>query len=586
MNFLLMYLKKYKKESILAPFFKLLEASLELMVPLLMARIIDRGILQKDSAYILRMCGILFCFGIIGLMFSVIAQYFAAKAATGMAKELRAALFEKILSFSFTQLDHTTTEKLLTRLTSDSNQVQSGCNLFLRLLLRSPFVVIGSAIMAFMVDAKLSLIFIIVIPLLAVIIGMIMFFTIPLYRRAQMQLDQLMLHIRENLVGVRILRAFNQEEQESQAYRMTNQALFKKQQFASSITALMNPLTYVVVNIAMIILLKLGATKIENGWMMKGQVIALLSYLSQILVELMKLATLMIQVTKAMASADRIAAVLNTPCVMQDGERKWDEVIAQNQQQSSGEATVAIAFDQVSLCYEGDSQNALENLSFEIFEGQTVGIIGGTGSGKSSLVHLIPRFYDVTQGSVRIFGEDVRQYQLDTLRQQIGFVFQNTEVFKGTIADNLKWGKNDATQVEMEEALSIAQASEYVFQKSEGLSYLLDQQGRNLSGGQKQRLAIARALIRKPQILILDDSSSALDLKTDAQLKKALKHFSKFRTTLIVSQRASFVKQADLILVLEKGRLVGKGTHDELLAKNAVYQEIYYSQFPKGEHES
>lgn len=566
------YLKGYQKENILAPLFKLLEASFELLVPLVMASIIDVGIVQQRQGYIFGMSGLLVLLGVVGLAASITAQYFAAKAATGFAQAIRHAVFDKILSFSYSQLDIFGTDTLITRMTSDINQVQSGWNLFLRLLLRSPFVVFGAMVMAFTVDVNAAFIFVATIPLLALVIFLVMRYTIPLFRKVQERLDSLMTSIRENLVGVRVLRAFNREADERAVFHQTNRDLVHGQQIVSAISGLMNPLTYVIVNLAIVILLQTGSVKINSGILMQGQVIALVNYMSQILVELIKLANLTVQVTKAVASAERIATVLHTPEGMSEG----GNIVEQT------ESTVAVEFKNVSLTYEGGSGEALENISFTVLTGQTVGIIGGTGSGKSSIIHLIPRFYDVSRGSVSVFGQDVRTYPTEQLRLKIGMVLQKAELFMGSIADNLRWGKADASEAEMKQALEIAQAWEYVAQKPGQLEYRIEQQGRNLSGGQKQRLTIARALVRQPDILILDDSASALDFATDAKLRQSIRQITPKVTTFIVSQRAASVQDADLILVMDEGRLVGQGSHQQLLAENKIYQEIYYSQFPKG----
>lgn len=572
MKSLLVYLKKYRRESILAPLFKMLEAAFELLVPLVMAAVIDTGIQNHDRHYVLSMCLVLILLGVVGLAASITAQYFAAKAATGFAGALRHALFDKIQSLTFSQMDLFGTDTLITRLTSDVNQVQNGVNLFLRLFLRSPFVVLGAMVMAFTVDAHAAVLFVITIPVLSAVIFGIMLATMPLYKRVQANLDKIMTGTRENLTGVRVIRAFRKEADETRHFHENNQILAASQKFVGRISGLMNPLTYVIINLSTCALIYVGALRINTGILQAGQVVALLNYMSQILIELIKLANLIIQITKAAACGDRIAAVLAVQPDMEDGsaEPKTD----------SGQAP-AVAFKDVSLSYRESAGHALEHISFEVQKGQTVGIIGGTGSGKSSLVNLIPRFYDATEGEVDVFGQDVRALNAVSLRNHIGIVLQKAELFKGSIEDNLRWGDADAEARDFAQALEISQAKEYVDRKPGGIRYMLEQNGRNLSGGQKQRLTIARALMKKPDILILDDSASALDFATDAKLRLAIRKMSHSMTTFIVSQRAASVQYADLILVLDDGKLVGKGSHEELLQSNEVYQEIYYSQFPK-----
>ena len=504
MKSLLVYLRHYKKETILAPLFKMLEATFELFVPLVMAKIIDVGIANGDKSYVMKMCGLLVLLGVVGLTASITAQFFAAKAATGFSKELRHSLFEHIQSLTFSQMDLFGTDTLITRMTSDVNQVQSGVNLFLRLFLRSPFVVLGAMIMAFTVDARSALIFVVAIPVLAVVVFGIMLITIPLYSKTQGGLDKIMMATRENLTGVRVIRAFNKEKSEIKAFRENNAALSKAQQFVGGISGLMNPLTYILINLATVVLIYTDAVRVDTGILTKGEVIALLNYMSQILVELIKLANLIIQVTKAVACGNRIEAVL----------KEKGEITEIN-----NNADIAVEFDNVTMAYDGGGEDSLENISFKVKKGQTVGIIGGTGSGKSTLVNLIPRFYDVTKGSVKVFGKDVKSYDIKALRDRVGIVLQKAELFKGTIKENLKWGKEDATDEEIEAAITASQAKEFVDKKSGGADYSVEQKGRNLSGGQKQRLTIARALIKKPDILILDDSASALDFATDAKLR-------------------------------------------------------------------
>lgn len=571
MKSLLVYLRHYKKETILAPLFKMLEATFELFVPLVMAKIIDVGIANGDKSYVMKMCGLLVLLGVVGLTASITAQFFSAKAATGFSKELRHSLFEHIQSLTFSQMDLFGTDTLITRMTSDVNQVQSGVNLFLRLFLRSPFVVLGAMIMAFTVDARSALIFVVAIPVLAVVVFGIMLITIPLYSKTQGGLDKIMMATRENLTGVRVIRAFNKEKSEIKAFRENNTALSKAQQFVGGISGLMNPLTYILINLATVVLIYTDAVRVDTGILTKGEVIALLNYMSQILVELIKLANLIIQVTKAVACGNRIEAVLKEKPNMENGEIT----------EINNNADIAVEFDNVTMAYDGGGEDSLENISFKVKKGQTVGIIGGTGSGKSTLVNLIPRFYDVTKGSVKVFGKDVKSYDIKALRDRVGIVLQKAELFKGTIKENLKWGKEDATDEEIEAAITASQAKEFVDKKSGGADYSVEQKGRNLSGGQKQRLTIARALIKKPDILILDDSASALDFATDAKLRMAIREMGKTQTCFIVSQRAASVQYADLILVLDDGKVAGMGTHDKLLSENSVYQEIYYSQFPK-----
>ena len=596
MRSLLVYLKKYRKESILAPLFKMLEASFELLVPLVMAAVIDVGIAERDSAYIVRMCLLLIALGLIGLVCSITAQYFSAKAAAGFGAGARHALFAHIQSFSFTEMDTIGTSTLITRMTSDINQAQSGVNMVLRLFLRSPFIVFGAMIMAFIVDAKAALVFVAAIPLLSVVIFGIMLITMPLYRKVQARLDQVLLTTRENLTGARVIRAFNQEEEEQERFYTANQLLTDAQKFAGRISGLMNPVTYVIVNGAIIVLIYIGAVRVNIGDLTQGEVVALLNYMSQILVELVKLANLIITVTKAVACANRIEKILLEKPDMKDGSTQWntaDQAAAgktegrterkaeteEERQETAGGPF--LEFSHVSLTYKGAAGEALTDISFRAERGQTIGVIGGTGSGKSSLVNLIPRFYDATEGSVRLEGRDIKEYQTDSLRAHIGVVPQKAVLFRGTIGENLRWGNQQASDAELQEALQISQAAEFVEKKEGGLDAQVEQGGRNLSGGQKQRLTIARALVRKPEILILDDSASALDFATDAALRKAIAGMKEQPLVFIVSQRAASIWHADQILVLDDGRLAGRGTHEELLADCPVYQEIYYSQFPK-----
>lgn len=574
MRSLMIYLKNYKKETVLAPLFKMLEALFDLFVPLVMAAVIDKGIARSDQSYIVRMCLLLIALGIIGLTCSITAQYFAAKAATGFAAEVRHALFAHVQKFTFSEMDTIGTSTLITRMTSDLNQVQSGLNLTLRLLLRSPFIVFGAMIMAFMIDIKAALVFVVAIPLLAVIVFSIMLMTMPLYKKVQAHLDQVLLVTRENLTGARVIRAFNKEEDEKRRFEENNQLLTRAQKFVGSISGLMNPLTYIVINGAVIVLIYTGAVRVNIGELTQGQVVALLNYMSQILVELVKLANLIISITKALACANRIQSVFEEKPDMQDGTLVWKV-------DSDEKQIPRVEFEHVSLTYQGAGAESLSDISFKAYQGQTIGIIGGTGSGKSSLVNLIPRFYDATRGEIRIDGRNVKEYQMDSLRERVGMVLQKAVLFKGTIGANIRWGKEDATDAEIEEALEISQAKEFVDSKKEGLNFKIEQSGRNLSGGQKQRLTIARALVKKPEILILDDSASALDFATDAKLRKAIREMKEQPTVFIVSQRSSSIQYADQILVLDDGELAGAGTHRELLENCPAYQEIYYSQFPK-----
>ena len=564
------YLKPYLKETILAPLFKLFEAILELFVPLIMAVIIDKGIGNKDTTLILHQGAILICLGILGVVVSITAQYFAAKAATGFTADVRQALFSKIQYFSFSQLDALGNDTLLTRLTSDINLVQSGLNIALRLLLRSPFIVGGAIVMAFVVNVEMAWTFVITVPILAIVVFGIIYWTIPMYRRVQGKLDRIMRLVHENLLGVRVIRAFNREEKEIHTFREDTETLNQAQQKVSGLSGAMNPITFVIVNVALIVILYGGAIKVDTGTLSKGDVIALTNYMSQILVELVKFANLIVTMTKSVASAERIDNILAIEPDMVEGTKEVHP-----------EGEVAVAFKDVTLTYQGDQNAALNHISFTALKGQTVGVIGGTGSGKSSLVNMIPRFYDATEGQVEVFGNDVRDYRFASIRGAVGMVLQKAQLFRGTIADNVRFGNASASTEVVEHALGVAQASEFVQTKEGGLDYGIEQNGRNLSGGQKQRMTIARAIAKQAPILILDDSASALDFATDAKLREAIKNQTPRPTTFIVSQRAASVQYADLILVLDEGNLVGKGTHEELLANNEIYQEIYYSQFPK-----
>lgn len=568
MKKVLIYLKYYKKETVLAPLFKMLEASFELFVPLVIASIIDRGIDKEDNSHILTMGGVLVLLGIVGLICSVTAQYFSAKAATGFASKLRMTLFSHIQNLSFSQLDRTGSATLITRMTSDVNQVQSGVNLVLRLFLRSPFIVFGAMIMAFTVDVKAAFIFVVTIPLLSIVVFGIMLISIPLYKKVQIALDKVLGKTRENLTGVRVIRAFNKEEEEKNDFYEKNEELNKVQVFVGRFSALMNPVTYIIVNGAILYLIWTGAWQVEVGVLKQGEVVALVNYMSQILVELVKLANLIITVTKAVACAKRIEEVLELPIEGQSKEIDRKDIYKD-----------CVAFENVTFAYHSDANPAIENISFVAKKGETIGIIGGTGSGKSTIVNLLPAFYKATDGKIYIDGQNVISYKEEELKEIIGMVLQKAVLFKGSIADNLRFGKEDATEEEMWQALSIAQAKEFVEQKEGRLDFLINEGGKNLSGGQRQRLTIARALVKNPEILILDDSASALDYATDAALRKSLKELGDDRITFIVSQRAASIMHADQIIVLDEGEMVGIGTHEKLLKDCQVYKEIYDSQF-------
>ena len=603
---LLKYMKAYKKEAVCAPLFKLLEALFELFVPLVMAKIIDIGIAQGDRPYIVRMCLLMAALGLIGLVCSITAQYFSAKAAVGFAARLRHELFAHIQSLSFSEMDVHGTSTLITRMTSDINQVQSGTNLFLRLFMRSPFIVFGAMIMAFTIDVKAALIFVVVIPILCVIVFGIMLASIPLYKKVQERLDNVTGMTRENLQGVRVIRAFRQEKKEIETFDAGNEALVKIQMFSGRISALMNPLTYIVINGGLVVLLYTGAVRVDGGIITQGAVVALVNYMSQILVELVKLANLIINVTKAIACGNRIQNVMELkPGIVSgtagsaeagaervarpegaDGKMEIQKQAAHTGKSISEHAQVPkVEFSHVSFRYKNAGADSLTDISFRVEKGQTIGIIGGTGSGKSSLVSLIPRFYDVREGCVKVDSIDVRDYDLQQLRGKVGIVLQKAVLFAGTIRENLLWGNENATEEELKEAIHAAQADEVVFEGKGGLDAVVEQEGRNFSGGQKQRLTIARALVRHPEILILDDSASALDFATDAKLRKAIRELSGEMTVFIVSQRASTIQYADQILVLDDGEIAGCGTHEELLEHCSVYQETYYSQFPKEDAE-
>lgn len=597
MKNLLIYLKDYKKESILAPLFKMLEASFELFVPLVMAAIVDVGIAGNDKGYILKMCLVMIVLGVIGLICSITAQFYAAKAAVGFATKLRRSLFAHIQKLSFSSMDEIGTSTMITRMTSDVNQVQSGVNLVLRLFLRSPFIVIGAMVMAFTIDRKAAMIFVVTIPLLSIVVFGIMLISIPLYQKVQGKLDRVLGLTRENLSGVRVIRAFHREEEEQETFVRENAALTRTQMFVGRISALMNPVTFVIVNGAVIVLIYTGALQVEAGILTQGAVLALVNYMSQILVELIKLANLIITVTKAVACAGRIGSVLEmktgmpSVCAEESGKETQQTEPAAKQTESAAKQTVGdppiAEFRKACLSYQGSSEEALSDISFTVKRGETIGIIGGTGSGKTSLVNLLPRFYDVTKGSVLVEGRDVRDYEPDVLRRKIGMVMQKSILFSGTVRENLLWGNENATKEQLWEALDISQAQEFVEQKEGGLDAVVAQAGKNLSGGQKQRLNIARALVRKPDILILDDSASALDYATDARLRQAIRRMPESPAVFIVSQRAASIMHADKIIVLDDGKIAGMGEHEHLLKDCEVYQEIYYSQFPRegGHHE-
>lgn len=603
MKKLLIYLKDYKKETVLAPLFKLLEASFELFVPLVMAAIIDTGIARGDRGYILRMCFVLIALGLIGLVCSITAQYFAARAAVGFAAGMKHALFAHIQGLSFTEMDTIGTSTLITRMTSDANQVQNGVNMVLRLFLRSPFIVFGAMVMAFTIDTKAALVFVVTIPLLSVVVFGIMMLTMPLYKKVQGGLDRILGITRENLTGVRVLRAFNKEESEIGRFEESNDRLAAWQKHVGKLSALMNPVTYIIINGGIIALVWTGAWRVEGGAITQGEVVALVNYMSQILVELIKLANLIITITKAIACGNRIQSVFEVRSSLAEkelseakadslrndppqGKKRSDAAVVETDHieenvQEADSASPRIVFDHVCLTYKNAGAESLTDIDFTAFSGQTIGIIGGTGSGKSSLVNLIPRFYDATKGRVLVDGRDVREYPLEELRGKIGMVLQKAVLFAGTIRENLQWGKEDATEEEMYRALETAQAREFVDEREGGLDAPVSQGGKNLSGGQRQRLTIARALVRRPSVLILDDSASALDLATDARLRKAIREMEDGPVVFIVSQRASSIRHADQIIVMEDGEMAGIGTHEELLSGCPAYQEIYYSQFEK-----
>lgn len=573
MKKLMIYLRDYKKECVLAPLFKMLEASFELIVPLVMAVIIDSGIAKSDKGLVVRMCGVLILLGIIGLVTSITAQYFAAKAAVGFATNLRHALFKHLQSLSFTEIDTLGTSTMITRMTSDVNQAQTGVNMVLRLFLRSPFVVFGAMIMAFTIDVKSALIFVVAIILLSIVVFGIMLINIPMLKDVQKKLDTVLNITRENLSGVRVIRAFCKEEEEIERFTRKNEELTAKQQKSGSFSALMNPLTYVIINLAILYLIWTGALQVHAGVLTKGQVVSLYNYMSQILVELIKLANLIITVNKSVACANRIQDVFEIKTSMQYKESLNENMKADNSN--------AVEFKHVALTYSGAGDESLTDIDFTVRKGETVGIIGGTGSGKSSLVNMIPRFYDATKGEVLIDGINVKEYPREVLMKKVGIVLQKAVLFKGTIESNIRWGKKDATSEDIAKAVEIAQAADVVNAKG-GTDAVIAQGGKNLSGGQRQRMTIARALVKKPDILILDDSASALDMATDARLRKAIKELDYNPTVFIVSQRTAAIQNADKIIVLDDGKIVGMGTHDELIKNCEIYSEIYYSQYRKG----
>lgn len=573
MKHLLIYLKDYKKETVLAPLFKLLEALFELFVPLVMASIIDKGIAHNDTGHIVKLGAVLVVLGIVGLISSLTAQYFSAKAAVGFATKLKHSLFEHIQGLSFSEIDKLGTSTLITRMTSDINQLQNGVNMVLRLFLRSPFIVFGAMVMAFTVDVKAALIFVVIIPLLSVVVFTIMGITIPMFKRVQQGLDNVLLKTRENLTGARVIRAFCKEDEEIKSFNISNEALTNISKKTSKISALMNPITYIIINGGIAALLYTGAIRVDSGALTQGQVVALINYMSQILVELIKLANLIILVTKAIASGNRVWAIFEQKNSLNEVEYTTADENYDKYKDS------VVVFDNVCLKYGSSKEEALSNISFEVKRGETVGIIGGTGSGKSSLVNMIPRFYDATDGGVYVDGINVKNYRKEELRRKIGIVLQKAVLFKGTIKENIMWGNKEASIEDINDAIEIAQAVDVVEKKEKKLDEMVEQGGSNLSGGQKQRLTIARAMVRKPEILILDDSASALDFATDAALRKAIKNVDFNPTVVIVSQRAASIMHADKIIVLDDGKAVGMGTHEELLATCDVYKEIYNSQF-------
>ena len=608
MKRLLSYMKDYRKESILGPLFKMLEASFELLVPLVVASMVDVGIRNRDGGYIMKMGGLLLLLALVGLACSLIAQYFAAKAATGAGTALRNDLYKHIGTLSYAEIDSVGTATLITRMTSDINQVQNGINMTLRLLLRSPFVVFGAMIMAFTVDLRSAMVFVVTIPVLCVVVFGIMLVSMPLYRSVQRQLDKVLLTTRENLMGVRVIRAFNRQESEVGKFEGENDRLVQMQVFVGKISALLNPVTYVIINVAIVAVIWVGGEQVDSGTITQGKVIALVNYMSQILVELIKMANLIILISKATACMNRVDSIFQVETSVKErgslggGTHEngslgggIQENVSHGKEDSceslpstgpsAGGPVPKVEFRDMDFVYSGAKAPALSGISFKAMPGQTIGVIGGTGSGKTTLVNLIPRFYDADKGQVLVDGVDVRNHTLDGLRSKIGVVPQRPVLFKGTLRDNMKWGKKDASDEEIYDALNMAQAREFVNDKDQGLMLHIDQGGRNLSGGQRQRLTIARALVRRPEILIMDDSASALDFATDARLRKAIRQGTKDMTVFIVSQRATTIKQADLILVLDEGALAGMGTHKELLNSCEVYREICLSQLSREEVE-
>ena len=581
MKRLLSYMKDYKKESILGPLFKMLEASFELFVPLVVARMVDVGIHNRDVGYVIRMGGLLVLLGVIGLACSLTAQYFAAKASVGAATSLRNDLFAHIGSLSYAEIDTVGTSTLITRMTSDINQVQNGVNMTLRLLLRSPFVVFGAMLMAFTVDVRTAMVFAVTIPVLCIVVFGILLVSMPLYKKVQRQLDRVLLTTRENLLGVRVIRAFNRQKNETVAFEEENSLLVKIQVFVGKISALLNPVTYVIINLAIVAVVWTGGRQVDAGVISQGKVIALVNYMSQILAELIKMANLIILISKAMACMNRVDSVFRVKSSIEDGSFAGDSASPA----AAPSRVPMVEFDHMDFVYDGAKEPALEDITFRAEPGETIGIIGGTGSGKSTLVNMIPRFYEATRGRVAVNGRDVREYTQNGLRSRIGVVPQRAVLFKGTLRDNMRWGRADASDEDIYRALDIAQAREFVDQKGDGLELFISQEGKNLSGGQRQRLTIARALVRKPDILILDDSASALDFATDARLRSAIRRGTGSMTVFIVSQRAASIKQADRILVLDDGRIAGQGTHRELLRDCSVYREICLSQLSKEEVE-
>lgn len=584
MKGILRYLRNYKKETVLAPLFKMLEAAFELLIPIVMANVIDVGIAQGDKSYVIKMCLVMIVLGIVGLICSVTAQYFSAKAATGFGTELRNDLFRHITSFSYTEIDTIGTSTLLTRMTSDTNQVQTGVNMVLRLFLRSPFIVFGAMVMSFTIDVKSAMTFVVTIPALSIVVFGVMALGIPLYRKVQSRLDKVTLLTREGLEGARVIRAFNRQQNEFEEFDRSTDDLMKFQLLAGKISAFMNPVTYVIINISTAAIIWIAAGQTDAGILTQGKVVALVNYMSQILVELIKLANLIVTITKAVACAKRISAVMNEEPSITDGSGEDLTCgVALNKAPDKEDKAVKVSFRNVSLRYKGAGADSLSDITFDVKKGETVGIIGGTGSGKSSLVNMIPRFYDAAEGTVLVDGRDVKSYSLETLRKKIGVVPQKAILFEGTIADNIRWGKNDASEEEIDKALSIAQAKEFVASKDGGINFKISQGGKNLSGGQKQRLTIARAVVRQPEILILDDSASALDFATDASLRRAIHESTDGMTVFIVSQRASSIMDSDKIIVMDDGCVAGIGTHRDLLRDCEVYREICQSQLSEEE---